>query len=676
MATLEGQGSPSHIPDHEDDYEHDESIDTESGSSHIGSAAPDTPPCPFRTSQFHDHECSRYLDCPTHFTERSIVDNATDNDEDQGDHIADEAEIVVEEEMVEQPPPPSRTQEEDDPIITSSHAPSQLEETAIVPTEGSAPEIESSGTESSEMDTAVESSSREPSVDVAANVSTPSLGMNLREALLAPDDSYTREDGTDDAEDTEDTSDVSTPVPASEAESPAPPPRLPEEPRLSEPSQAEDDVQRQTSSAGATAVARPRRLESDITLPRWQPDEEVTYCPICLSQFSFFVRKHHCRKCGRVVCSQCSPHRITIPYQYIVRPPGEAALRRTSGLWGEERSLADFSRLGGGEQVRLCNPCVPDPNTTPPQALPSPTMSPPYIPRRSSHQRSQSTADGPTPSRNDAAWYAPPVPTQTRPRNDTSSRSRSATLNSNMTPNFAGPSQQRGGPFAAGGYPYNGPVPGASSSALFPPASYGAYPPSYLQQPSASRGVGRSGRIASPRFGLEGGPQQFQSMLREMSLGGPTSHASSSSAAAFDNRPLPPPPQPPQIPEEDECPVCHYELPSRSLPEFEKLREEHITACIIEHSTYSPQPTTPGEAGLRGTPPPRTARRTGMFPYVATEKDCVDSAECTICLEEYEAGDKMARLECLCRFHHHCISGWFEKHPGRCPVHQHDSYGY
>jgi hypothetical protein len=40
-----------------------------------------------------------------------------------------------------------------------------------------------------------------------------------------------------------------------------------------------------------TSIAR----SSDIVLPRWQPDSEVTYCPICGTQFSFFVRKHHCR---------------------------------------------------------------------------------------------------------------------------------------------------------------------------------------------------------------------------------------------------------------------------------------------------------------------------------------------------------------------------------------------
>ena len=143
------------------------------------------------------------------------------------------------------------------------------------------------------------------------------------------------------------------------------------------------------------------------------------------------------------------------------------------------------------------------------------------------------------------------------------------------------------------------------------------------------------------------------------------------------NRPLPPPPQ---IAEEDECPVCHYELPSRDLPDFEAQREAHINECIVQHSTYSPnrRASNPlgGAGAAHGTPPPRTTRRTGIFPYTATEKDCVDDAECTICLEEFQAGVPMARLECLCRFHRTCIQAWFVNHPGRCPVHQHDSFGY
>jgi len=138
------------------------------------------------------------------------------------------------------------------------------------------------------------------------------------------------------------------------------------------------------------------------------------------------------------------------------------------------------------------------------------------------------------------------------------------------------------------------------------------------------------------------------------------------------------PPLPAPIPEEDECPVCHRELPPRTLPNVEALREAHINICITAHSTYSGTPgASSGEVGPDGTtPPPLSARRTGMFPYKATEKDCVDSAECTICLEEFEVGVQMARLECLCRFHRQCISAWFVNHPGRCPVHQHDSFGF
>lgn len=116
-----------------------------------------------------------------------------------------------------------------------------------------------------------------------------------------------------------------------------------------------------------------------ITLPRWQPDAEVSECPICGTVFSFWRRKHHCRKCGRVVCAACSPHRITIPRQFIVRPPESTALPSSSSPTPAPPPIIDLTgddsfstsstinpALGGGEEVRLCNPCVPDPNPNPP----------------------------------------------------------------------------------------------------------------------------------------------------------------------------------------------------------------------------------------------------------------------------------------------------------------------
>ncbi|KAF2748517.1 hypothetical protein M011DRAFT_390983, partial [Sporormia fimetaria CBS 119925] len=56
--------------------------------------------------------------------------------------------------------------------------------------------------------------------------------------------------------------------------------------------------------------------------------------------------------------------------------------------------------------------------------------------------------------------------------------------------------------------------------------------------------------------------------------------------------------------------------------------------------------------------------------YTATEKDCIGNQECEICLEEYEVGERLARLVCWCRFHERCIRGWWERRgPGVCPTH-------
>ncbi|KAF2454565.1 FYVE zinc finger-domain-containing protein, partial [Lineolata rhizophorae] len=138
-----------------------------------------------------------------------------------------------------------------------------------------------------------------------------------------------------------------------------------------------------TAGAGGAARARHRgddgprqslrgqtqggsRRESDIVLPKWQLDSDVTRCPVCHTQFTWYFRKHHCRKCGRVVCANCSPHRITIPRQFIVHPPTPANiidLTDDDGFFGGQFSNP---ALGGGEEVRVCNPCVPDPNFSPP----------------------------------------------------------------------------------------------------------------------------------------------------------------------------------------------------------------------------------------------------------------------------------------------------------------------
>ncbi|KAI5959285.1 uncharacterized protein KGF55_005435 [Candida pseudojiufengensis] len=44
--------------------------------------------------------------------------------------------------------------------------------------------------------------------------------------------------------------------------------------------------------------------------PIWQNDNDVSECFLCQITFNFFNRRHHCRKCGRVVCGDCSNNKI------------------------------------------------------------------------------------------------------------------------------------------------------------------------------------------------------------------------------------------------------------------------------------------------------------------------------------------------------------------------------
>jgi len=42
-------------------------------------------------------------------------------------------------------------------------------------------------------------------------------------------------------------------------------------------------------------------------IPRWVPDNIRPWCYVCHSTFHLFLRRHHCRMCGEVICYHCSP---------------------------------------------------------------------------------------------------------------------------------------------------------------------------------------------------------------------------------------------------------------------------------------------------------------------------------------------------------------------------------
>ncbi|GAA6036876.1 hypothetical protein JCM8097_006327 [Rhodosporidiobolus ruineniae] len=81
--------------------------------------------------------------------------------------------------------------------------------------------------------------------------------------------------------------------------------------------------------------------------PRWEPDEATNECRRCSKRFSLFNRKHHCRRCGLVVCAACSPHSDQLdPYTVALEP----------GTWAEEEQLQPWL-TGLAPVYRTCTDC-------------------------------------------------------------------------------------------------------------------------------------------------------------------------------------------------------------------------------------------------------------------------------------------------------------------------------
>lgn len=43
--------------------------------------------------------------------------------------------------------------------------------------------------------------------------------------------------------------------------------------------------------------------------PQWQRDRDAPRCNGCKKAFGMFLRRHHCRRCGKIFCDGCTPHR-------------------------------------------------------------------------------------------------------------------------------------------------------------------------------------------------------------------------------------------------------------------------------------------------------------------------------------------------------------------------------
>ena len=95
------------------------------------------------------------------------------------------------------------------------------------------------------------------------------------------------------------------------------------------------EVREQTLLLGLEAVLVRRVLikthdSTSLASVGWVVNENINHCLDCLQEFTRLARKHHCRACGNLVCSECST-------RFAV--------------------LRGFSSL---RQQRVCNQCNPD----------------------------------------------------------------------------------------------------------------------------------------------------------------------------------------------------------------------------------------------------------------------------------------------------------------------------
>ncbi|KAI8832206.1 hypothetical protein BC829DRAFT_408812 [Chytridium lagenaria] len=67
------------------------------------------------------------------------------------------------------------------------------------------------------------------------------------------------------------------------------------------------------SSTPQNTFGSPSSPSIRVHPPTWQPDATASSCSGCSKRFSLFVRRHHCRCCGKVFCDLCTSRRWNIP---------------------------------------------------------------------------------------------------------------------------------------------------------------------------------------------------------------------------------------------------------------------------------------------------------------------------------------------------------------------------
>ncbi|KAL8168387.1 hypothetical protein V2J09_009886 [Rumex salicifolius] len=82
------------------------------------------------------------------------------------------------------------------------------------------------------------------------------------------------------------------------------------------PRASEQQMERKKSFVDWMNVIKPPNEEKDY----WVPDESVTSCTSCSTNFTAFIRRHHCRNCGDIFCDKCTQGRTPLTADEQAQP--------------------------------------------------------------------------------------------------------------------------------------------------------------------------------------------------------------------------------------------------------------------------------------------------------------------------------------------------------------------
>lgn len=315
----------------------------------------------------------------------------------------------------------------------------------------------------------------------------------------------------------------------------------------------------------------------------WEEDSKVKNCPTCNVKFTFFNRRHHCRKCGHIFCNKCSNNFCTfIPGSYVIEPEDDGGKILV-------RNGIQFYKF------RTCDQCYSEIKMLK-EAL--------GIPDSDSDSNSDSDSEGNESGEEDVSGSTTHIHNHVHNHNHHHHRNilNDDTTTTNTTTNNSSSNEDM-----------------ESSMILIKHSQ----------------------------------PQEITMEVSDSTMGPNCDDGTVNRKFKKDN-----------TDELNECPVCGMDL--SKFKEEGGEREKHINGCLTAQEFGSPI----ASGGMMKRDKNRMLVYSIPLDADMSETVINDDNECVICLEDFQPGDKLARLECLCCFHYKCIKDWIKKKGYcECPVH-------